>query len=436
MRRMNAVLLAVLVAWSGASLSGAAQTAERDPERETLGRQIEQRFDVLPVQGGVVLKPKGTNRDVRSIELTNGAIAIDGVTVTGAELKQRVGADADLIIRLSYLNGAEQRALFAPQPPVTTAPTAPEAPAAPAAPDAPTAPTRPERRSSDRVRIGGGVVVGPDEVINGDVVAIGGGASIDGRVRGEVVAVGGGITLGSHADVDGDVTAVGGPLTRDPGARVGGEIHEIGFGNIDFWPGTRGPGPFNGSPRSVLFGSAFGSVFALVSTVTRLGVLCILASIVLLFGRPYVERISERAATEPVKAGLVGVLIQLLFVPLLLATIFVMVITIIGIPLAVMLIPFAILALVLLFLVGFTAVASDVGRLAVSRFGAAHQNPYVTAAIGIAVVLSPLLLSRIVGFAGLLWPLTWALLILGLFAEYVAWTVGLGAVALLRFDPK
>jgi hypothetical protein len=436
MGRMNAVLLAVLVAWSSASLTGAAQTAERDPERETLGRQIEQRFDVLPVQGGVVLKPKGTNRDVRSIELTNGAIAIDGVAVTGAELKQRVGADADLIIRLSYLNGAEQRALFGPRPPVPTAPTAPAAPAAPAAPEAPTSPTRPERRSSDRVRIGGGVEVGTDETINGDVVAIGGGANVDGRVVGDVVAIGGGITLGSHADVDGDVTAIGGPLSRDPAARVGGEIHEVGFGNIDFWPGRRGRGPFNGSPRSVFFGSAFGSVFALVSTVTRLGVLCILASIVLLFGRGYVERVSVRAATEPLKAGLVGVLIQLLFVPLLLATIFVMVITIIGIPLAVMLVPFALLALALLFLLGFTAVASDVGRLAASRFGTEQQNPYVIAAIGIVVVLSPLLLSRIVGLAGLLWPVAWALLIVGLFAEYVAWTVGLGAVALVRFDHK
>jgi hypothetical protein len=30
-------------------------------------------------------------------------------------------------------------------------------------------------------------------------------------------------------------------------------------------------------------------------------------------------------------------------------------------------------------------------------------------------------------------PLTWALLLLGFFVEYVAWTVGLGAIALLRF---
>ena len=52
---------------------------------------------------------------------------------------------------------------------------------------------------------------------------------------------------------------------------------------------------------------------------TRLAVLCILASIVLLFGRGYVERVSLRAASEPMKAGAVGVLIQLLFFPVLIA---------------------------------------------------------------------------------------------------------------------
>ena len=52
-------------------------------------------------------------------------------------------------------------------------------------------------------------------------------------------------------------------------------------------------------------------------------------------------------------------------------------------------------------------------------------------------MLSPVLLSRLIGFAGLLWPsAAGALLALGLLAEYVVWTVGLGAVALVRFDRR
>jgi hypothetical protein len=458
MGRINAVLLAMLVA------SAPAVSAQDAAERQALARQIEQRFDVLPAQGGVVLRPKTTIRDVRSIQLLDGAIAIDGEPVTGSELRRRLAADADAIIRLSYLSTADQRTLFAPgsgpaapQPPAAPAPPAPAA--APEPPQAPEAPRNPNpnpnprnrgNRNGDRVRIGGSVEVGPNEVVNGDVaaiggsstvrgqvlgdvVAIGGTAMIDAPVRGDVVSVGGGTTLGPQAEINGDVVVVGGVLRRDPAARINGEVKEIGLGEINFWPGFR---PSVDGARGAFFGSGLGSVFALVSTLTRLAVMCILASIVLLFARDYVERIGVRAASEPLKAGAIGLLIQLLFFPVLVASIVLMVVTIIGIPLL-LLVPFAILAAVLLALVGFTAVAYDVGRLAMNRFGTAGQNPYVIAALGIAVVLSPLLISRLVGIAGgFLVPVTWALLILGLCAEYIAWTIGLGAIALVRFDRK
>ena len=463
MGRINAVLLAVLVAWAP------ALAAQDLAEQQALARQIERRFDVLPAQGGVMLRPKTPMRDVRSIQLIDGAIAIDGEPVSGAELRQRLEADADSIIRLSYLDAAAQRALFAPAPTSRPAPAAgdpapapPDAPASPASPETPSVPVPPQtpepnprprggRSNGDRVRIGGSVEVGPNEVVNGDVaaiggnstvrgqvlgdvVAIGGTATIDGPVRGDVVSVGGGTTLGPQAEINGDVVVVGGPLRRDPAARINGEVKEIGLGEINFWPGFR---PSVDGARGALFGSGLGSLFALVSTLTRLAVMVILASIVLLFARDYVERIGVRAASEPVKAGAIGLLIQLLFFPVLIASIVLMVITIIGIPLL-LLVPFAILAAVLLALVGFTAVAYDVGRLAMNRFGTTTgQNPYVIAAIGIAVVLSPLLISRLVGIAGgFLVPVTWALLIVGLCAEYIAWTIGLGAIALVRFDRK
>jgi hypothetical protein len=462
MGRINAVLLAVLVAWAP------ALAAQDLAEQQALARQIERRFDVLPAQGGVMLRPKTPMRDVRSIQLIDGAIAIDGEPVTGAELRQRLDADADSIIRLSYLDAAAQRALFAPPPTSRPAPAAgdpapapPAAPASPASPETPSAPTPPQtpepnprprggRSNGDRVRIGGSVEVGPNEVVNGDVaaiggnstvrgqvlgdvVAIGGTATIDGPVRGDVVSVGGGTTLGPQAEINGDVVVVGGALRRDPAARINGEVKEIGLGEINFWPGFR---PSLDGARGAFFGAAMGSLFAFVATLTRLAVMCILASIVLLFARDYVERIGVRAATEPVKAGAIGLLIQLLFLPVLIASIVLMVITIIGIPLL-LLVPFGILAAVLLALVGFTAVAYDVGRFAVNRLGAAAYSPYVIAAIGIALVLSPLLLSRLLGFAGgFLWPVAWALLLIGLCAEYVAWTIGLGAIALVRFDRK
>src|SRR5439155_21988102 len=140
------------------------------------------------------------------------------------------------------------------------------------------------------------------------------------------------------------------------------------------------------------------------------------------------------AATEPLKAGIVGVLAQLLFIPILVVVVLFLVVTIIGIPLLV-LIPFAVLAMALVFVVGFTGVAYYVGRLVSTRLGSSQPNPYLTATLGIVVVMAPVLLGRIVGLGGgLLFPITALLLFVGFVVEYVAWTIGFGAVVLHRFD--
>lgn len=283
------------------------------------------------------------------------------------------------------------------------------------------------------MRFGGGIRVDTGEVVNGDVVSIGGGVSIDGEVTGDVVAVGGGVDLGPNADVAGDVTAIGGGLHRDEHARVGGSVNEIGDIGLGALRG-RGRGWFPGFPGAFLASWALGSLFALMSTVARFAVLSLLVCLVLLFGREYVEQVGARAAAEPVKAGLVGLCAQLLFLPLLIVTIVVLVVTIVGIPLLA-LIPFALLALAIVFLIGFTAVAHYIGGLAATRFGWAAANPYLTALVGILIILSPILLARFLGLAGgFLFPITAVLVAAGFCIEYLAWTVGLGAVALLRFQ--
>jgi hypothetical protein len=274
------------------------------------------------------------------------------------------------------------------------------------------------RRGGDRVKFGGSITVNSDDVVAGDIVAIGSVISVDGQVMGDVVGVGRGITLGPHADVAGDVVSVGGPLVRDPAARVGGDVQEVGWGSS--------------RPREVVGniwrGMALGATFALFATVARIVVLCLLAALVVLLGHDYVERIGARAAAEPLKAGLIGFLAQLLFVPLLVAVIVALVVTIIGIPLLV-LIPFAVLGLILVALVGFTAVALQIGRFLGARVGWG-AGIYTMTVVGILAVVSPLLLAR---FAGLVFPVTFGLGMVGVLVEYVAWTVGFGAVALTRF---
>jgi hypothetical protein len=141
------------------------------------------------------------------------------------------------------------------------------------------------------------------------------------------------------------------------------------------------------------------------------------------------ERTADHAATETVKAGAIGFLAQLLFLPVLVITIVVLVMTIIGIPLL-LLLPFVFLGLGVVAVIGFTSVGYRLGQLFLARMGWPADNPYTTAIAGIVLVMSPLLLARLLG---LILPFTFGLGLIGMLLEYAAWTVGFGAVALTRF---
>ena len=110
----------------------------------------------------------------------------------------------------------------------------------------------------------------------------------------------------------------------------------------------------------------------------------------------------------------------------------VLIVTIIGIPLLV-LVPFALLGLVVVALVGFTSVAHYLGSLMNARFGWEGRGPYATTIAGILVLVSPMVLARIVGLGGMLFPISVVLVVIGVIIEYLAWTIGFGAVALARF---
>ena len=426
-------------------VSGEVAFAQNQSDPQTLRREIEQRFEVIPLRSSVVLTPKDGSRGVRSIELTESAINVDGAPATGAELREKLGTDADLVLRLSYLEPSARQALFATAAvPPAEAVTPPAELGPPGTPDEavqspprrqrpPRPPRRPGSRENDRVRFGGSVTVEEGETIFGDAVAIGGAVRIDGIVTENAVAIGGDLVLGPNADVQGDAVVVGGTLRRDPGAQIGGKVVDVGGANFDFaaWPG------WSGLPFGRMFfpfsGAALG-VLALMSTLARVALLGVLASLVVLVAREYVEQVAARAVAEPVKAGAIGFLAQLLFIPVLVLATIVLAVTIIGIPLAIVLIPVAVLGLAVIGLVGFTAVAFYLGRLVNERFNWIDRNPYLTVVTGIVVLISPVLIARLVGLAGgLVFPISGTLSFLGFLLEYLAWTVGFGAVALLRF---
>ncbi|MEE8128903.1 MAG: hypothetical protein V3T48_01335 [Vicinamibacterales bacterium] len=432
-------VLAVAAVWGHGTRAVEAQT-ELTSEQIDLRDAIEERYDVALLTEGLGLA-RAEGDGIRMVELRAGTIAIDGVPVTGQELRERLGDDADLILRLSYVDAAARLAMFGArspeigiEAPPPIAPVAPPEPASPpetvpevARPEQPTNADR-ERQTtlSEIVRFGGSVRVAVDERVNGDVVVIGGSAVVDGAVTGDVVVVGGSARFGPEAYVRGEVVVVGGSVEQAPTAEVRRGITNVGFG-MPFGGrrGLSGPGGWFG-PRSF-------QVWDLAGTLVRLVFLALIGCVVVFAARGTVERVAARSAAEPVKAGLVGFLAQVLFVPVLVVASVLLAISIIGIPLLV-LIPFVLIAVLIAMVVGFTGIVKGLGRWLGARMGREAPPIYLSVWIGIALLLIPTLAGEALNLAGgSLGVFALALSLTGLFVEYAAWTTGIGAIILNQF---
>lgn len=460
--RIAAVLLA-LVLPAGLPATAAPQSASNPPasaeERADLRRQIERQFVVLPVSDGIALTPRQARAGIRTIEVTSEGVAVNGAPVQARTLRDWLGADADLVLRLQGISAAEQRGMFgleesAAVPPeeVSAEPPAEqevsevdELPAEPAEPEEPAAPeeeVRSGRRSSgSRVNVGGSVTVDRDEVadeavavggsvtVDGEVeqgvAAIGGPARINGKVGHDVVSVGSGVYLGPNSEVDGDVTSVGGQVHREPGAKVHGMTHEValpltGWHDWD-WDSNWGPWGFWGGVSDV-----FGSSMYLV-------ILGLLVCLVLLVAREPLERVDRQLVAQPWQSLLAGLASFVFFWPLVLAVTFLLLISVVGCALF-LLYPFFFFFMGLLLLLGYAAVAYRLGRWIEVRFNRRFGGPYVVALVGVVLIQIWSIVADMLGMAP--GPFRFFAIMVGLFSFVVqcaAWIVGFGAVILARF---
>jgi hypothetical protein len=418
--RHYAALTLGILALIGGTLALRAQPG--DPV--ALAAQLTERYDLLALEDGLGLVPHDRDVGFRLIEVRDGGVALNGEIVTSGELRERLGPDADLILRVTYLTVAEQRGLAGTAGISATAGAAPAGGASPTQNDpVPSPPARTRTTDGDTVRIGGSVVVESDELVRGDVVVIGGSADIDGEVAGDAVVIGGSMRLGPNAFVRGDSVLVGGSLDRDPAARVLGEQVGVGdFAQLAQLGRLRPEG-----------GMTTWRAGGLVGTLLRVVLLALGALLVVTLGGRHVDAIAGRVAREPLRAGFVGFLGEVLFVPLLLTTVVVLTVSIIGIPLL-LLMPFAVVLLLVVLLVGFTGVAAQVGRVTGDRFGLVRGDvgPHATVALGVATIVAVTLAARVAGLAGGFFGGVFGvtLSVVGGLIEYAAWTVGAGAVIL------
>ena len=385
-------------------------------EQRTLRERLAARYDIVPLSGGVALTPKTRESDVRLIEISD-AIAVNGEVVTGRELRDRVGSDADLILRVSYLDPAARRALFARTAETPTA-TRPQT-------GTPLEDRRMNRAGGDRVRVFGDVRVREDEHIGGQVVAVIGSARVDGEVGDQVVAVLGSVDLGPKAIVHGDIVSVGGRVRRAEGSQVRGAVTEVSLADAN--PGLH-IAPWVGGFGSLPPFEGFGAFPQLLGSTFRVLLLVLLASLALVLARGTVEASAHRLADDPIKSTLVGIAAEILVVPVLVLTAVVLAISLIGIPLL-LLMPFVIVFLIFLALLGFSGSAFAIGQWARRRFGLATSPGVVDVCLGVFLIVLPLLLGRVIALGG--WvtgPVSILLIAMGVGIEFLAWSAGFGAV--------
>jgi hypothetical protein len=456
----------------GAPAPPAAATPA-DTNRQELRQALEQSYEVLPLHNGVMLRPREERVGVRTIEVSGTTIAVNGERVTEGVLRAWIGQEeAAPILRLYALPARERQALFGLQPgngngngngngaaeqvipaeqpegeteipaegePPVEAPEAPEAPGAPEVPETPDADDFPSTTTGSRLKFFGNITIDKDELaeeavalagsvrvegeVDRDVTAVGGSVTVNGRVGGSVTAVGGNVRLGPNAVVEGDVTSAGGTIVRAEGSRIGGQTSEAGMDrdwdddvDITFHPWS----PFLGT-------------LDLVWQLAGIGILALLVCLCLLVARAPLERVEHHVATEPWVAGLVGFLAQLLFLPLLITVTVLLVITIVGCALLA-LYPFLFIALGLAALLGYAAVAYRLGRFLETRFDRRFGSPYAVALVGVLAIEAWSLLGRLIGLGGgVLEFIAFTILAFGFAVQYVAWTIGFGAVLMARF---
>lgn len=441
-------------------------------ERGELRRALESRYEVLPVSGGIVLKPKKARAGVRTIEVTGNQVAVNGEGVSTRTLRDWLGEDADSILRLQGLSAAEQRQVFGldttgtaavaeeeptPEPEASPAEDVEEETPSdaatsdvdvteePAEPEEPTAPEPPSGRhnAGSRVNVLGSVHVESDEIVREavavggsatvdgevteDVVAIGGPVRVNGRIGGEVTSVGGSVYLGPKAVVEGNVTSVGGKIHREAGARIEGDTSDVG---VSPWSGHWN-GDHDWSPSWGPW-SFWGGVSDVMASLMWLIFMGLLTCLTLLVARVPLERADRQLVAQPWPSALVGLAATIFTVPLWFVMTILLAITVVGCALF-LLYPFLLLYLVLLWILGYATVAYRLGRWIETRTRRSFGSPYAAALVGVVAIQIWSVLANMLDVIPWMGFFSFLTGVFGFFAQAAAWITGFGAVILARF---
>jgi hypothetical protein len=272
--------------------------------------------------------------------------------------------------------------------------------------------------SADSVTIGPRTIAA-GTTVHGTVVATGP-ITVAGRVEGAVVSLAGNVTVPRGGVVTGDALAVGGRVVAE--GEVDGEMR--GMSGLPTTPTTVAAAD---DERSGLQRTYDG--MRLVAG--TFGVLLIIAVGVLLFAGPNLDEVVATLERRFGRAFWVGLLGQLLILPVLVVLVVVLAVSLIGI----LLIPFAIVAYAIavagLVTLGFLAIARLVGGAVwhSARDTTERSRALAALAVGLAIFFALWMIAAALAWAPLAATVIRAA---ALAATWAAMTLGLGSAILSR----
>jgi hypothetical protein len=273
----------------------------------------------------------------------------------------------------------------------------------------------------DLVVVGGDAELENGSRIEGSVIVWGGSAEVSGEVEGDVVVFGGQVDLTETAYVEGNISTFGGDVEQDEGAYVGGSYVSGPMGPItapfawipfiDADPDVVRYMDFDNGPRAMFSGWLWRAGRIVMLTLLMAGLAGLVA---VLWPRP-AARVGETALAFALPSGGVGLL-----------TLVVALIVVLGLAITICLSP---LALVVALVAGVAAVFGwvSLGILVGERIVRRGGNPFWVAALGAAVLTFLGSLMELVPCVG---PCV------GWIVPFVVASVGLGAVVLTRFGTR
>lgn len=255
--------------------------------------------------------------------------------------------------------------------------------------------------------LGCNVTIEQGATIQGDLVLFGGNASIAGTIGTNIASFGGNVALDSTAVVNGEITSVGGNVNRAAGAVVQGGVNSTG-GNA---PRIRPVQPVPPIPPAGPFSRTFDFGLGLIGGVITALAFAALGALVVIFAPEPTRRVGNAVTAKPLNVAGVGCL-TLFLLPILMLL---LVITLIGIPVALVIGFIAFVAWVF----GWIALGYLTGEKILQAFKARDILPVVAVILGVVILT---LISQI------MW--------LGWIVSFVGGLLGIGAIVLTRFGTR